>query len=204
MYQGLNVSMALALTITGGVLQFIGLGFTFAELSAIRAHEWHRLTPWVQAAVWWRNATSWFRSKRKSLVAWLRSIWGRGDVEITAQAAMLHGLSASSGSSATATVTAPRVPPPGISDTERIEWLIHRVQEHDSQLEQLPGHAEEVSTSVARKGDESLRKDLQEEQQARDEERLARLKWSFRRQVIAAVCVVLGVGLSTLGAVLAI
>ena len=77
-------------------------------------------------------------------------------------------------------------------------------QEHHSELEQLRGHAEEVSTSVARKGIESVRKDLEEEQRARDEGRLAFLKWSCRRQEIAAVCAVLGVGLSTLGSVLAI
>ena len=127
--------MALALTIAGGVLQFIGLGFTFAELSAIRAYEWHRMTPWQQAAVWWRNTRRWLRSRRTSLIAWFRALWGRHDVEITPRAAMLRGLAAASGSSATAMVTAPRVPPPGSTDSERIEWVIQRLQEHDSLIE---------------------------------------------------------------------
>jgi hypothetical protein len=178
------------LVIVGGTLQLLGLLLVFAEIAAIRAHEWGIVPPWTRLALWMKRK---FKQLRK-----LSRLLRRRHVVI--RPAPLT-LSATARSSASAVVTPGGIGEPGAdaSDAERLVWLSAIARRHDDELKQLRralGDAQHESRAEV----EGQARRLQEELDARDVRRRAQLEWSIRRQAIGATCVAVGLVLGTVGA----
>lgn len=195
--------VALTLTIVVGVLQFAGLAVTLAELSAIRAHEWNRLTWWAQAAIWWREVSE--RATRAA--AWMRRKITRlrgANVKAASADVRSWGSHSGTGSVGTGTLT-DQSPPAHATDAERIKWLTRYVNRHDADLKNVwasLGQVQDRAVAAAREGDEALRQEQAESDRERQARRQAQLKWSLARQVVATVSVLVGVGLTTAGAII--
>lgn len=126
--------MTSALLILGGGFQFIGLAFVFAEIAAIRAHEWGIVPPWTRAVRWAQQQRAQLRAQWNRLRQRLRR---RRDASITAASASIRARAGSS-SSASDTVRV-RVGPPAedATDAERIAWLVSMVRMLDDNIEQV-------------------------------------------------------------------
>lgn len=190
--------VALTLTILGGAFQFAGLLVTFAELSAIRAHEWNRRTPWEQLAVWSRQV--WHSSRRAARRVY-EHLTGRRDAMVNPTSGQIraHGTTAS-----VSVGTLTDAPPPShATDAEWIRWLRRYVERHDSELKNVWAsltHVEQKTAAAAQAGDDAVR----QEQIQRDRQRKLALRWSLVRQAVASFCVLAGVTLTTIGAVIAL
>jgi hypothetical protein len=165
------------LTVTGAVLEAIGLGVVFVELAVIRSHEFGVPTPWARLRSWVRR-----RLLRRS-----------------------HVVATSASSFATLTSSArAKVRPadlgPDASEAERIDRLERYVEHLDRDTEALPQaidrKADEV-TAKAEAADDRLRQEIEQ----RDEERKTALRPSLRRQAIGAACVLVGLVVGTIGQV---
>jgi hypothetical protein len=163
-----------ALTIVGGVLEVVGLGFVFVELAVIRSFEFGVPTPWAH------------------LRAWIRNVLRRPQfVQVT-------------GIDSRAAVGTPRLkvrPSPldaDATDAERIEWLERSVEALDKNVDALHTRidktAEEV-TAAAKDREQELRSEFEH----REEQRRQALRPSLRRQAFGGICVFAGIVLGTIG-----
>ena len=185
------------LVITGGVFQLIGLSLVFAELAAIRAHEWGIVPPWTQLWLWSRARA------QRALGQFRASRLGRKLGLYRSFAQILPYMSSSSISAGSATLTVTKRPSPlndDATDVDRIAWLERYVKDQDDDLarlaERIP-QEREIAVQLARQEDAAFRQELA----VQAAERRSELRWSVRRQFAGTVCVVLGVILTTISAV---
>lgn len=185
----------MGLTIAGGVSQLVGLCLVFAELAAIRAHEWGIVPPWTRLFSWLRSRPKWLRLRLR----WLGSKLGRNKPVDVHVAAMSAAAVASGGTAATVTVGLMPLASDA-TDAQRFAWLEHNVRvllEQVSVLRRVIGEERDVTNTQL----EGIAAGLRAEAETREQQRRARLRWSVRRQALGTVCVVVGVVLTTVGAV---
>jgi hypothetical protein len=166
--------MSTALTIAGGVLQFVGLGFVFAELAVIRSQEFGVPTPWA-----W-------------LASWVRRLLHRPQVVSVGAAS-----AATSGGWARAKVR-PGPLEPDAAPEARIAWLERYVVALDGDLDGVHQTIERKAAQVleqAQRRDEKIRQEIDR----RDAERREALRPSLVRQALGGLCVLAGTVLATIG-----
>jgi hypothetical protein len=196
----LNCAVALALTIAGGALQLMGLFLVFAELSAIRAHEWGIVPPWTR---FWR----WLHLRAQRAAGRVRSSWlGRKLGLYSASAHITPYASSATLSFGSGTLTLKKRPaqlPDDASDADRIVWLERYVRDQDEDLARFADRVaqeREIAVQQARQEDAAFRQEIE----AQQEERRRQLQWSVRRQAVGTACVVVGLIMTTVGAAISL
>ena len=189
--------MSTGLVIAGGALQLIGLSLVFAELAAIRAHEWGVVPPWTRLIRWSKHELNQLRVTLSRLLN--RLLRRRRDVIVRPAPITAHA-SAQSGASLVIT-TGTGAPGENATDAERIRWLMDIAVRLDADVKRL---REDISTVRDDSLDQIDRRDhkLRQEFEDRERKRRAQLRWSIRRQAIGAGCVALGLALATVGSVI--
>ena len=169
--------MATGLTITGAVLEGVGLAMVFVELAVLRSHEFGVPTPWAR------------------VVRWMRRLVGRPQViELGA------ALSAESALSARAKVR-PGAVDPDATERARIARLERYVDHLDLDVDELHRRIDTTADEIAQAA-QHREQELRREMDRREDERRQALRPSLQRQGVGAGCVFVGLVLGTIGNVM--
>lgn len=162
-------------TVTGALLEGVGLAFVFVELAFIRSHEFGVPPRWERIQYWIR------RLLRRPVVVKLS---GGNAVSVSGGAARV--------------VVRPSEPAAGATDRERIDRLERYVKSLDDDLNSVWKTALEhrdAAIEEAKRLDEEMRREIER----REEQRKAEVRRSLTRQTLGALLVGAGLTLGTIG-----